>query len=197
MSHENLARDVSLEKAWAMQRVWQRLYDCFCPKCHSILSPAMRRVIENRHGDLECPQCHFTVEQAEIIAIETLGGHAMDAAVKVFEDWRESRKTSRESDSVAPETASGNGHKVPILDEMREMAIKAWKWDYIARGQFVDAATSIMCLSAVRIAEDAYSIYGKKLNIPNQSAIPVCDNCGSRGPQGSIDGRWLCVECVD
>jgi len=47
------------------------------------------------------------------------------------------------------------------------------------------------------IAEDAYSLYGKTLDIPNQSAIPVCDNCGSRGPQGSIDGRWLCVECVD
>ena len=223
MSSENLALDVSLEKARAMQRVWRDLYDGFCPKCHSYLSPAMRSVIENRHGDLECPQCHFTVKGTEVAAIETLVGHAIDEAVNVFEDWRESRKTgdvpcevAADDDSVAKELASQKARRTTYfarrmaavesrsltrdsfmssvaelaqaylevtsptsgrpdttfwdqLTEMTETHAKAWKWDYISRGQFVDAATSIMCVYATQIAEEAYKLFQKTSNKQSES----------------------------
>ena len=50
MSSENLALDVSLEKARALHRVWRALNDGDCPKCHVHLSTATSSVIRNKHG---------------------------------------------------------------------------------------------------------------------------------------------------
>lgn len=84
-----LALDVSLEKARALHRVWRALNDGDCPKCHRAV-PATA-IVRNSHG-IECPNCGFGVTFREIDEIELMFAPAMDAAVKLFEEWRNSRK---------------------------------------------------------------------------------------------------------
>jgi hypothetical protein len=89
-----LALDVSLEKARALHRVWRALNDGDCPKCHKF-HPASHMTRRNPEWPetvvVECPSCGFGVTDGEIEAIETMFAPAMDAATKIFEEWRSSR----------------------------------------------------------------------------------------------------------
>lgn len=97
---QTLALDVSLEKARALHRVWRALNDGDCPKCHTYheATEMKRRWVNDRHDaathyeyGIMCPSCMFKVTVQEIEAIEKLFAPAMDAAVKIFEEWRQSR----------------------------------------------------------------------------------------------------------
>lgn len=96
---EPVALDISLEKARALHRVWRALNDGDCPKCH-IYQPATEMIREPKdygyqgkgHDRIACPSCGFEVTCREIQEIEEMFAPAMDAAVAIFEEWRESRK---------------------------------------------------------------------------------------------------------
>lgn len=88
-----LALDTSLEKARALHRVWRALNDGDCPKCHTY-HPAT----EMLRGEtfIQCPSCKFDIERTEIDEIEKMFAPAMDAAVAIFEQWKnEKRKPVR------------------------------------------------------------------------------------------------------
>lgn len=93
---EPIALDVSLERARALHRVWRALNDGDCPKCHNYApATAMIRfpIDENMaRSGIRCPICFFTVYKDEIDEIEKMFAPAMDAAVSIFEEWRESRR---------------------------------------------------------------------------------------------------------
>lgn len=96
MSKE-LHLDVSLERARALHRVWRALNDGDCPKCHKYHPATQMRRVLPYYPDAEvigCPSCGFAVTQAEIEAIEEMFAPAMNAAVSIFEGWREERKAS-------------------------------------------------------------------------------------------------------
>lgn len=80
-----LALDVSLEKARALHRVWRALNDGDCPSCHRF--HAATEIVRSQLG-IECPACGFYVTNGEIEDIEKLFSPAMDAAVKIFLEWR-------------------------------------------------------------------------------------------------------------
>jgi hypothetical protein len=91
----SLSLDVSLEKARALHRVWRALNDGDCPKCHAHVAATdvirhsglhIREIEFNQ--SIECPMCHFSVSGDEISDIEKMFAPAMDAAVKIFEDWQ-------------------------------------------------------------------------------------------------------------
>ncbi len=83
-----LALDVSLEKARALHRVWRALNDGDCPKCHSFTAA---HNIKRDGFAIECPACGFHVSREEIDAIEKMFAPAMDAATKIFLEWRKDR----------------------------------------------------------------------------------------------------------
>lgn len=102
-----LALDVSLEKPRALHRVWRALNDGDCPKCHKYhpatnmvrrraLQRPPRNFFDTYESVIQCPSCGFAVTKAEIEAIEKMFAPAMDAAVKIFEEWRASQKTDLE-----------------------------------------------------------------------------------------------------
>ena len=82
---ENLALDVSLEKARALHRVWRALNDGDCPKCHKFHAATS---IIRCDTFIMCPSCDFCVMTAEIEEIEKMFSPAMNAAVSIFEEWR-------------------------------------------------------------------------------------------------------------
>lgn len=89
----NLALDVSLERARALHRVWRALNDGDCPACHTYHEATqMWRSwlgfdLGREHG-IMCPTCKFYVTRDEIVAIEKMFAPAMDAAVDIFREWR-------------------------------------------------------------------------------------------------------------
>lgn len=85
-----LALDVSLEKARALHRVWRALNDGDCPKCHraGAATEMLRFAHESGTQSIRCPLCFFTVYGHEIVQIEKMFAPAMDAAVAIFETWR-------------------------------------------------------------------------------------------------------------
>lgn len=83
-----LALDVSLERARALHRVWRALNDGDCPKCHTFHAATEILRFDNF---IQCPSCFFDVTHEEIREIETMFAPAMDAAVSIFEQWREAR----------------------------------------------------------------------------------------------------------
>lgn len=95
ISSVGMALDVSLETARALHRVWRALNDGDCPKCHHAVA-ATDVIRPNLKGGvwLKCPNpdCGFQVMGEEITEIERMFAPAMDAAVSIFEQWRESRK---------------------------------------------------------------------------------------------------------
>lgn len=91
-SQAPLALDVNLEKARALHRVWMALNDGACPKCKKVVAAtAVIRTTGRGSPQLQCPNlsCRFTITQDEIAEIERLFTPALDAAVAIFEDWRE------------------------------------------------------------------------------------------------------------
>jgi hypothetical protein len=87
-----MALDVSLEKARALHRVWRALNDGDCPNCHVYhQATEMLRHWNISHKGIMCPSCNFHVTNEEIEAIEKLFAPAMEAAVKIFQDWRSNR----------------------------------------------------------------------------------------------------------
>jgi hypothetical protein len=84
-----VALDVSLEKARALHRVWRALNDGDCPNCHAYhqATEMLRRWNVGQKG-IMCPSCSFCVTTEEIQDIEKLFAPAMEAAVKIFQDWR-------------------------------------------------------------------------------------------------------------
>lgn len=92
--NKNLALDISLEKARALHRVWRALNDGDCPKCHHAVA-ATDVIRPNLKGGiwLQCPNpdCGFHVMGEEITEIERMFAPAMDAAVEIFEKWRNER----------------------------------------------------------------------------------------------------------
>jgi len=98
-----LALDVNLERVRALHRVWRALNDGDCPKCHRYRAATemrrdFRENVEGIHrymigspGTIQCPDCGFCVTRQEIEAIEELFAPAMDAAVKIFEEWQHER----------------------------------------------------------------------------------------------------------
>jgi hypothetical protein len=93
---EPIALDVSLEKARALHRVWRALNDGDCPKCHKFPGPQnVRRIGNVAEGKpiagIRCELCGFYVSYEEIDEIEKLFAPAMDAAVAIFEEWRNAR----------------------------------------------------------------------------------------------------------
>lgn len=92
---KDLHLDVSLEKARALHRVWRALNDGDCPSCHTY-QPATD-IVRNDPFAMECPACGFHVTIEEIEAIEKMFAPAMDAAVKIFDEWRAERKASDEA----------------------------------------------------------------------------------------------------
>ena len=88
----DLHLDVSLERARALHRVWRALNDGDCPYCHTY-RPAteMIRNPSYMHTAVQCPDCRFGVAFEEIEAIEKMFAPAMDAAVAIFQEWREER----------------------------------------------------------------------------------------------------------
>jgi len=103
-ANQPLALDVSLEQARALHRVWRAMNDGDCPKCHKYhqatamirhrkLPPQLDKVFVTVEPIIECPSCGFLVTENEIAEIEKMFAPAMDGAVKIFEDWREARKT--------------------------------------------------------------------------------------------------------
>jgi hypothetical protein len=85
MENKSLALDTSLEKPRALHRVWRALNDGDCPSCHSHC--AATEIVRSQIG-IECPACGFYVTHGEIEDIETMFAPAMNAAVKIFMDWR-------------------------------------------------------------------------------------------------------------
>ena len=85
----SLCLDVSLEQARALHRVWRALNDGDCPKCHKF--HAATEIIR-WPSRIICPSCDFFVSTDEITKIETMFAPAMDAAVAIFEAWREESK---------------------------------------------------------------------------------------------------------
>lgn len=88
---QDLALDTSLERGRALHRVWRALNDGDCPKCHQH-GAATAMVRFGSPQSIQCPRCLFTVHGTEIEAIEKLFAPAMDAAVAIFETWREEQK---------------------------------------------------------------------------------------------------------
>lgn len=86
---QDLHLDVELDKARALHRVWRALNDGDCPKCHVFRSAA--NMFRYNSGAIECPNCKFVVNGDEIVAIQELFAPAMNAAVAIFEKWREDR----------------------------------------------------------------------------------------------------------
>lgn len=95
---EQLALDTDLQKARALHRVWRALNDGDCPKCHHAVA-ATDIIRPNLKGGvwLKCPNpdCGFQVMGEEITEIERMFAPAMDAAVSIFEQWRESRPSTK------------------------------------------------------------------------------------------------------
>lgn len=89
-----LALDVSLEKARALHRVWRALNDGDCPRCHRF--HAATEILRSSHA-IACPACLFRVTRTEIEAIEKMFAPAMDAAVEIFDKWRDEINNNRES----------------------------------------------------------------------------------------------------
>lgn len=96
---EELALDVSLEKARALHRVWRALNDGDCPACHQYCGSdkVIRVYDESLHMrilgmksvlQIQCPACGFFVTTEEIKLIEELFAPAMDAAMRIFLGWR-------------------------------------------------------------------------------------------------------------
>jgi hypothetical protein len=88
-TNQSLALDTNLDHARALHRVWRALNDGDCPSCHSH-HPAHAMDRESIDG-IACPSCGFYVTDPEIDDIETLFAPAMDAAVQIFNSWRQSR----------------------------------------------------------------------------------------------------------
>ncbi len=97
-----MALDVSLEKARALHRVWRALNDGDCPNCHAYhqATEMLRRWNVSQKG-IMCPSCSFCVTTEEIQAIEKLFAPAMEAAVKIFQDWRADNKPATTPEEVA------------------------------------------------------------------------------------------------
>lgn len=95
---QQLALDVSLEKARALHRVWRALNDGDCPKCHNAVA-ATDVIRPNLKGGvwIKCPNpdCGFHVTGEEITEIERMFAPAMNGAVAIFEEWRATRATGR------------------------------------------------------------------------------------------------------
>lgn len=94
INETKLALDVSLERARALHRVWRALNDGDCPKCHTF--HAATDIIRGHKylsdaPALVCPSCSFCVTHREIEEIEIMFAPAMDAAVLIFEKWREEK----------------------------------------------------------------------------------------------------------
>lgn len=88
--------DVSLERARALHRVWRALNDGDCPNCHKHCpATAITRLVG---GGIQCPACWFQVTGPEIEEIERLFAPAMNAALAIFNKWREDRRLERSSD---------------------------------------------------------------------------------------------------
>jgi len=87
-----IALDISLERARALHRVWRALNDGDCPKCHEFHA-ATEIVREACY--IGCPSCGFRVWRHEIREIEQMFAPAMDAAVAIFEAWRDERGGTR------------------------------------------------------------------------------------------------------
>lgn len=92
-----VALDVSLEKARALHRVWRALNDGDCPKCHAHLGAhGIKRWEYNEccldEAAMACPSCGFYVTHREIDDIEVMFAPAMNAAVAIFEQWRNERE---------------------------------------------------------------------------------------------------------
>lgn len=81
-----LALDVSLEQARALHRVWRALNDGDCPNCHKF--HAATEIVRSSDA-ITCPSCWFHVKKTEIAAIEQMFAPAMDAAVAIFNKWRD------------------------------------------------------------------------------------------------------------
>lgn len=88
-----MALDVSLERARALHRVWRALNDGDCPKCHK--HRAATEMDRSTIRGIACPSCGFYVTDEEIEWIEELFAPAMDAAVKIFEEWRRDKAIRR------------------------------------------------------------------------------------------------------
>src|SRR5260221_68348 len=96
---EDLALDVSLEKARALHRVWRALNDGDCPACHEYCgADKVLRIYDTSISctvlglkllvQIACPACSFYITAREINAIEELFAPAMDAAMRIFLGWR-------------------------------------------------------------------------------------------------------------
>ena len=95
MTDPSLSLDLSLERERALHRVWRALNDGDCPKCHHATAATDVIRPNNKNGIwLKCPNpdCGFFILGEEITEIEKLFAPAMDSAVAIFEEWRESRK---------------------------------------------------------------------------------------------------------
>ena len=89
-----LSLDVSLEKARALHRVWRALNDGDCPNCHKF--HAATEIVRSSDA-ITCPSCWFHVKKTEIEAIEKMFAPAMDAAVAIFNKWRDENNNKLES----------------------------------------------------------------------------------------------------
>lgn len=90
----DLHLDVELDQARALHRVWRALNDGDCPKCHKAVAATDVIRPQNKDGVwIKCPNpsCGFLVMGKEIEEIERLFAPAMNAAVAIFESWREVR----------------------------------------------------------------------------------------------------------
>lgn len=102
MSNNNLALDISLEKARALHRVWRALNDGDCPNCHRH-RPATEMFRwrkpepEERESTpaIACPDCRFYVTHEEIQEIERMFAPAMNSAVAIFRQWRAEREVTQ------------------------------------------------------------------------------------------------------
>ena len=88
-----LALDVSLEQARALHRVWRALNDGDCPNCHKFHAATE---IHRTSDAITCPSCWFHVKKTEIEAIEKMFAPAMNAAVAIFNKWRDDNNNKLE-----------------------------------------------------------------------------------------------------
>lgn len=106
--HEtDLHLDVDMEQARALHRVWRALNDGDCPKCHTFHRASDIRTDFGRPmpiaewdgsfvtHSIACPTCGFMITSDEIAGIQKLFAPAMDAAVAIFENWRENRSARK------------------------------------------------------------------------------------------------------
>lgn len=93
-SQPPLALDVSLEKARALHRVWRALNDGDCPNCHKY--HAATEILRSQEN-ITCPSCWFHVKKTEIAAIEKMFAPAMNAAVAIFNQWRDENNNKQEN----------------------------------------------------------------------------------------------------